>query len=231
VEQAASLVSATIGAITRLIRDEDLMPGDQLPSEAVLAKRFQISRTTVREAFRSLATMRIIELATGKRATISPIDHGAMSLIIEHGVHTDQINIQQIYDVRRCIESRIVALAALRRSEQEADEIRREASAMRASMADPEQLLRHDLAFHMALAHAAKNPVFTLIVGAFQGITAQTWPIGWRSRTSAAARDAMIATHERIGAAITAGDPEEAVREMALHFDDSIRALISAGLS
>jgi GntR family transcriptional repressor for pyruvate dehydrogenase complex len=231
VEQAASLVSATIGAITRLIRDEDLMPGDQLPSEAVLAKRFQISRTTVREAFRSLATMRIIELATGKRATISPIDHGAMSLIIEHGVHTDQINIQQIYDVRRCIESRIVALAALRRSEQEADEIRREASAMRASMADPEQLLRHDLAFHMALARAAKNPVFTLIVGAFQGITAQTWPIGWRSRTSAAARDAMIATHERIGAAITAGDPEEAVREMALHFDDSIRALISAGLS
>jgi DNA-binding FadR family transcriptional regulator len=231
VNSAGSLVGDTIGSITRLIRENDLMPGARLPSEAELSRQLQVSRTVVREAFRSLAAMRIIELAAGKRATVAPIDHGAMSLIIEHGVHTDQISVQQIYDVRRAIESRIVTLAALRRSEAEAAAICGEAAAMRAAIGQPEQLMQHDLAFHMALARASRNPVFTLIVGAFQGITAQTWLIGWRSRTTAEARDAMVSTHERIADAITAGDPERAVREMSFHFDDSVRALISAGLS
>lgn len=225
------LVGDAIGAITRHIRENDLMPGDRLPSEATLSKELNVSRTVVREAFRSLAAMRIIELATGKRATISPIDHGAMSLIIEHGVHTDQINVQQIYDVRRTIETRIVTLASIRRSDAEAAEILAEAAAMRASIHDPDRLMEHDLAFHRVLAKASKNPVFALIVGAFQGIARQTWPIGWKSRTSQEARDAMIATHEEIASAVAAGDPQKAVAAMAVHFDESVRALLSAGLS
>ena len=136
------------------------MPGDKLPSEALLSKELNVSRTVVREAFRSLAAMRIIELATGKRATVAQIDHGAMSLMIEHGVHTDQINIQQIYDVRRTIETRIVTLAAIRRSDAEAAEIVALAAAMRAGMDDPAELMEHDLAFHTALAQASRNPVF-----------------------------------------------------------------------
>jgi GntR family transcriptional repressor for pyruvate dehydrogenase complex len=91
--------------------------------------------------------------------------------------------------------------------------------------------MEHDLAFHRALAKASKNPVFALIVGAFQGIARQTWPIGWKSRTSDEARDAMIATHEEIARAVAAGDPQQAVSAMAVHFDESVRALLSAGLS
>ena len=230
-QRSGGLVSDAIGAISRHIRENDLMPGDRLPSEASLSKELNVSRTVVREAFRSLAAMRIIELATGKRATVAQIDHGAMSLIIEHGVHTDQINVQQIYDVRRTIETRIVTLAALRRSEAEAAEIVALAQAMRDAMGDPAQLMEHDLAFHAALARASRNPVFALIVGAFQGITRTTWPIGWKSRTTDASRDTMIATHQDIARAVAAGDPPRAVEAMTLHFDESVRALLTAGLS
>src|SRR4028118_2238582 len=104
----SGLVGDAIGAITRHIREHDLMPGDRLPSEANFSKELNVSRTVVREAFRSLAAMRIIDLAAGKRATVASLDHGAMGLMIEHGVYTDQISIQQIYDVRRTIETRIV---------------------------------------------------------------------------------------------------------------------------
>jgi GntR family transcriptional regulator, transcriptional repressor for pyruvate dehydrogenase complex len=124
-------VTDAIGAISRHIREKDLMPGDRLPSEALLSKELNVSRTVVREAFRSLAAMRIIELATGKRATVAQIDHGAMSLMIEHGVHTDQISIQQIYDVRRTIENRIVTLASIRRTDSEAAQILALANDMR----------------------------------------------------------------------------------------------------
>ena len=49
-----------------------------------------------------------------------------MSLMIEHGLHTEQINIQQIYDVRRTIETRVATLAAIRRSDAEAARDRRD---------------------------------------------------------------------------------------------------------
>lgn len=220
-----------IGAISRHIRENDLMPGDRLPSEAVLSKELNVSRTVVREAFRSLAAMRIIDLASGKRATVAQIDHGAMSLMIEHGVHTEQINIQQIYDVRRTVETRIVTLAAIRRSDEEAAAIVALAAAMRVAAEDPVRLMEHDLAFHLALAQASRNPVYALLIGAFQGITRHTWPIGWKSRPTQAARDLMLDTHAEIARAIAAGDAQAAQAAMTLHFDESVRALLSAGMS
>lgn len=226
-----SLVSDTIGSITRHIRENELMPGDRLPSEASLSKELKVSRAVVREAFRSLQAMRIIGLNTGRRATVAQIDHGPMSLMIEHGVRTDQISIQQIYDVRRTIETRIVTLAAIRRDDAGARALLDLAEGMRAAMGDPEGLMELDLAFHRGLAASSRNPVFALIVGAFQGITAQTWPMGWRSRTTPAARETMIATHEAIAAAVAAGDPRAAEEAMAAHFDESVRALLSAGMS
>jgi len=227
----SGLVSDAIGAISRHIRAHDLMPGDRLPSETSLSKELNVSRTVVREAFRSLAAMRIIELATGKRATVAQIDHGAMSLMIEHGVHTDQINIQQIYDVRRTIETRIVTLAAIRRTDAEADALIALAQGMKAAQSDPSALMELDLDFHMSLARASRNPVFALLIGAFQGITRTTWPIGWKSRTSVPMQNTMLDTHIDIARAIAASDPKQAVELMALHFDDSVRALLTAGLS
>ena len=87
------------------------------------------------------------------------------------------------------------------------------------------------LRFHLLLAQASRNPVFTLIIGAFQGITRQTWPIGWKSRSTQASRDLMLATHGDIARAVAASDPQQAVASMALHFDESVRALLTAGLS
>ena len=228
---SASLVGDAIGAISRHIRERDLMPGDKLPSEALLSKELNVSRTVVREAFRSLAAMRIIELATGKRATVAQIDHGAMSLMIEHGVHTDQINIHQIYDVRRTIETRIVTLAAIRRTDQEAAEILHLAGQMKASLGDPAQLMEYDLAFHTALAQASRNPVYSLLIGSFQGITRQTWPMGWKTRPTQAARNLMVQTHIDIARAVAVSDPLKAVELMRLHFDESVRALLTAGMS
>ncbi|MBW7922897.1 MAG: FadR family transcriptional regulator [Rubellimicrobium sp.] len=226
-----SLVGHAVGSITRLMRDNDLMPGDRLPSEAELARQLQVSRTVVREAFRSLAAMRIIELATGRRATVARIDHGPMSLMMEHGVQTEQINIQQIYDVRRTIEMRIATLAALRRTEAEAQALAAEAAGLRATVEDPARMVGHDLAFHAILADASRNPVYALIIGSFRGVTSETWAIGWRSRSTPEARERMLVNHERIAAAVAKGDPEAASAAMSDHFDESVRALIVAGLS
>jgi GntR family transcriptional repressor for pyruvate dehydrogenase complex len=226
-----NLVSGTIGVITQHIRENDLSPGDRLPSESSLAKELQVSRSVVREAFRSLAAMRLINLSAGKRATVAHLDHGAMSLMIEHGVLTEQISVQQIYDVRRTIETRTVMLASLRRTEAEAKTIRQHAAGMKANLSNSDQVMEHDLAFHLEIAKASRNPVFAMIVGAFQGVSRQSWSVGWRSRVNEGQRLAMIQTHIDIADAIATGDPQQASALMTNHFDDSIKVLLDAGLS
>jgi GntR family transcriptional repressor for pyruvate dehydrogenase complex len=226
-----SLVSSAIGAITRHIRENELAPGARLPSELSLSQQLGVSRTVVREAFQSLAAMRLIDLSAGKRATVAVLDHSAMSLMIEHGIHTEQINIQQIYDVRRTIEVRTVTLAALRRSDAEALDILAHANRMDEDFGENERIMEHDLAFHLAIARASKNPVFELILGAFQNVTRQTWPIGWKSRTSDEQRRAAGQLHIAIAQAVAAGDPQTAATLMARHFDESVHALLAAGIA
>lgn len=226
-----SLVSNTIGVITQHIRLNELGPGDRLPSETNLAKEFSVSRTVVREAFKSLAAMRLINLSAGKRATVAHLDHGAMSLMIEHGVVTEQISVQQIYDVRRSIETRTVTLASLRRTEAEAQTILHHAAQMRIQVENPDLVMEHDLAFHLEIAKASRNPIFSMIVGAFQGVSRQSWSVGWRSRTEASERLAMAQTHIDIADAIATGDPQKANALMTTHFNDSIKALLDAGMS
>ncbi len=229
--ETRDLVSNTIGVITQHIRTNELSPGDRLPSESSLAKELDVSRSVVREAFRSLAAMRLINLSAGKRATVANLDHGAMSLMIEHGVLTEQISVQQIYDVRRTIEMRTVTLASLRRSEAEAATITHHANQMMALKDNADQVMEHDLAFHLEIAKASRNPVFAMIVGAFQDVSRESWPIGWRSRVHPEQRLLMLQTHLQIAEAITAGDPQKASRLMAAHFDDSIKVLLDAGVS
>jgi GntR family transcriptional regulator, transcriptional repressor for pyruvate dehydrogenase complex len=224
------LVSMVIERVNEHVRQNRLAIGDLLPSEGAFAAQLGVSRVVMREAFRSLATMGIIDVGSGRRARVSAIDSNVLAAMIDHAVHIEQISIQQIYDLRRTLEARTVTLAALRRLEPEADRILHLAAAMRADFHDAERVMDHDIAFHEAITAAARNPSFSLVLGGFEKVMRQTWPIGWRSRTSDALRMESVESHEEIARAIKARNPQAAQVAMAEHFDKSVKALISAGL-
>ena len=224
------LVARVMRRVNDRIRAEGLKPGNTIPSEAAFSGETGVSRAVVREAFRSLATLGIIEIGNGRRARVGGINTSVLPLVLDHAVQTDQVSIQQIYDVRRTIEMRTVALAALRRTESEAQEISRLATSMRQQFGDQDSVMASDIAFHEAIAQASRNPLFSLIVGSFQVITRQTWLIGWMSRPSDLQRLDSVACHERIAAAILARDVKTAEQAMAEHFDHSVKALLAAGV-
>lgn len=230
-DTSGGLVQRVALGLHDLIRAEARRAGDPLPSENAVALRFGVSRAVVREAFRSLAALRLIDIGAGRRARVSTIDASVLALLLDHAVLTDQISIQQIYDVRRSIELRTAALAALRRSEAEACAIADLAAAMRADFARPEQVMAHDIAFHEAIAQASRNPMFALLVGSFHVVTRQTWMVGWRSRRDDAQRMESVEGHVAIAAAIAAGEHKGAETAMAAHFDLSVRALLAAGIA
>lgn len=217
-------------AINERIRQDQLRAGDPIAAEADFAGKLGVSRTVVREALRALAALGVVDIGNGRRARVGTIDKNVLGLVLDHAVHTHQATIQQIYDVRRAIEMRTVALAALRRSDAEANGIVAHARAMRAAFSRPEEAMEHDIAMHGAIAVASRNPLFALIVGSFGVVTRQTWRIGWESRSTDGERLANIGCHERIAAAIEVREPRAAEAAMAQHFDDSVKALLAAGV-
>jgi DNA-binding FadR family transcriptional regulator len=225
------LVTSTIHRIIALIRDSDLKPGAPLPSEAALSLAFGVSRAIVREALRSLSALTLLDVGAGRRARVAIPDASVLALVVDHAVYTEHVSIQQIYDVRRALELRTVALAAMRRTEREAREISRLAAAMRADFDQPERVKRHDLAFHAVIGAASRNPMFSLIVQSFQEVTRKTWSVAWISRRTDAERMESVAAHEAIAAAIEIQDPRAAEAAMAVHFDASVKALLAAGVT
>jgi GntR family transcriptional repressor for pyruvate dehydrogenase complex len=225
------LVERVIDAVNAHVRLNRLGPGDGLPSENALALQLGVSRAVVREALRSMAALKLVDIGNGRRARVSKIDESVLGLVLDHAVHTDQITIQQIYDVRRTIEMRTVALAALRREDHEAAAIEALAAAMRRDFHQSESVMAHDIAFHETIARVSRNPMFALIVGSFHAVTRQTWPIGWTSRATDAERMASVEGHEAIARAIAARDHRAAQEHMSDHFDLSVKALVAAGVN
>ena len=139
-EAPSSLVQKVIHGIRQMIRSEGMRVGDVLPSEAAIGEQLGVSRAVAREAYRSMAALSLISVGNGRRARVSAVDDQVLALVIDHGVQTDQVSVQQILDVRRTIEMRAVGLAALRRTEKEAREIKALAAAMRADFQDAEKV-------------------------------------------------------------------------------------------
>ncbi len=228
--RAASLVDRLMADVCDHIRIHGLEPGAVLPSEAAFASRSGVSRAVAREGFRGLAALKLIDVGNGRRARVAQTDDSVLSLMIDHSVHTKQISIQQILDVRRTIELRTVTLAALRRSDDEARDIAALAASMRDNLAKPERVMASDIAFHEAIAKASRNPLFALIVGAFRVVTRETWPIGWATRVNQESQLENMDCHAAIAAAIGARDIRAAERAMAHHFDSAVKTLIDAGV-
>lgn len=232
-EVDGSRLDGAVRAITAHIRGGALGPGDALPSEAAFSRELGMSRAVVREALRSLAALRLIDISAGRRARVAPLDAGAMAAVTVQGFETGQITVAQVYDLRRTVEVRTAQLAALRRTDAQAAAIEAHAEAMREGAGEGAlpAVMEHDIAMHETIAAASGNPVFALVVGAMSDVTRRTWGVGWRSRTTEEQRAHTIELHLALARAIKAGDPRRASDVMAEHFDNSVTALIAAGLA
>lgn len=228
---APNLTRSVFAAVTAHIRENDLRKGDTLPSETLIAATAGVSRTVVREAFGALSALKLIDVGNGRRARVGVIDGSIMALPLGHAVDTAQVSVPQVWDARRALERRTAELAAMRRTDAEADAILDMARALRRAGDDLAVQVEHDIAFHAAIAGATRNPMFALMIASFAELMRQTCPIGWRSRRTEADRLAVFDQHDRIAEAIRDGDPAAAEAAMSAHFDLSLRALANSGFN
>ena len=223
-----SLVNKAVQAIRAHIRDHNLKVGAPLPSEGSFAADLGVSRAVMREAFGALAALNLIDVANGRRARVGAIDGTVIGASLDHAVSTHQISVAEVWDVRRTVETRIVVLAAERRTDEEADQIIALAKAMRDVADDMKQITRIDIEFHEAIAKAARNGLFNQIVRSFGPLMAVAVPKAWQTRNTVELRDTILDRHEAIAMAIKNRDCIGASVAMELHFDASVGELLES---
>lgn len=226
--EGASLVQTAMHAVTAHIKDNNLRVGDTLPGEAHFAAKLGVSRAVMREAYGALAALRLIDVGNGRKPRVSALDGAVMATSLEHAISTAQISVPDVWDVRRTIEQRTAALAAASRTDEEARNITALAEAMARDYEDQEQLTRHDIDFHNAIAQASHNALFVQIVASFAPLMEVAVPTAWRTRVAKKQKALMLDRHRAVAKAIAARDPQAAAAAMAAHFDAAIGDLLKA---
>ncbi len=202
-----------------MITAGELRPGDRLPNEADLAHDFGVSRTTVREALRILATRSLIHTrrgVSGGHFVVHPnVDGISDFLVANYGLLAtlNTVTLQDLLEARETLEGTVAALAAVRRDDADL-------AALKASVPDAigslatDRAFEHNRDFHTSLLAATKNPIL-MVAGR---------PIYTVLQASAVRRAPSTAVVEQIGRdhlaiveAVEAGDAAAARRCMDEH--------------
>lgn len=140
-----------------LIFSGELGPGDKLPPERDLGARLGISRMTLRLALKALESTGYIVTTRGSRGGSRVADAASLSRCWNQWMNEHAGELDDIFEFRETIESKLAALAADRRSEEDLQGMERAVAGERQPQ-DWSSLFRTDIDIHRAIARAARSP-------------------------------------------------------------------------
>lgn len=226
---------AIIENITRYIRDNNLKVGDRIPSERTLAAAMKVSRSSVREALKTLESNGLLEIRHGGGAFL--LSTAAVPVAEYSTAQRDHfVFLRQLIQARRMIEERVVAevvphltesqILSLRRMEDEQLE-----AAENGLAGEGSRFELPNMNFELAITSLLDNPVIremhkrveVLWKKTFRGLS--TTPFPARERYN---------HHMEIIRTMESGNVKAAVKAMAFHnsiladyIDEEIRKLDS----
>lgn len=224
----SSPVSAQVAQhLLEMVERERLMPGDGVPSEIQLSKDLQVSRGSVREAYRTLAALGILNIENGKRPRLQAVRAEGLAQVFGYALTIAQVNQRHVIDTRRGIEVHGAQQAAKHVSAAQKQRLLGYVEEMRESLVDGDTRRRivADIGIHNTLAEASDNPLNVLLLGALRSPIEQSMAIDIGSRRSSADLLRIVDAHALIVDRVCAGDAVGAGSAMAVHFDMSFASM------
>ncbi|MDO5031866.1 FadR/GntR family transcriptional regulator [Corynebacterium sp.] len=200
--------------------------GEALPGEIKLAEYLEVSRPTSREIVRTLANRGVVEVIHGRGTFVQPQSQWTDVRTVVYAL-SKQLDKKQVgmylTQLRRMIEVGSAGLAAYNISDSHLERMRGSLQRYKdaSERDDSEAATIADVDFHDAILDATGNPFLRAMMLPLKGALASS-----RLETNSVEeiRERAIRHHERILAAIEAGDTQAAKDAMRGHmgqtFDD-----------
>jgi len=202
------------------ILDGRIAPGERLPVEMDLTQLFGVSRSTVREALRTLSSLNLVTTSRGVTGGtyVSHPNPDAVSQYLEVciGLMSDAnvVSVAELIETRKVLEVHASRLSAQQQNLELISQLRACLEGSKAEIERPD--FEGNRLFHILILESAGNRIVNLL----------TQPVFSVMRTRFARREAspefwtnVNNDHLDIAAAIEAGDSDKAARLMTEHLE------------
>ena len=216
--------------IRRYLSTRGLLPGERLGTEQELAAEFGVSRPTLREGLRLLASSHLIRASQGRGGGIfveSTQNEGMgrnVSESIATMLETDSVSLNELLDARVYLEVPLAGLAAENATEQTAVDLQEAIDAAAGNHPGSDAFRVADTRFHRVIAATARNE----LLRAFTSWTLDVLqPSLIDTIGDSIDGEAILRQHGEIQRAIRLGQPAAAQRAMRRHLE-YLRDLVGA---
>lgn len=166
--------STTADQIKDLILTRGLKPGDLLPTEAELCETLDVSRSSVREAIRTLATLDIVDVRHGHGTYVGEMSLDPMvEALVFRGVLSPEGSLdalREVVEMRLTLDLAMADQVVAQAKGLTADELHGLVHRMVDKADQGELFLDEDRAFHTQLLALLPNRLAGQLVGAFWDI-------------------------------------------------------------
>lgn len=183
---------------------------EPFPTEAELAKQHSVSRSVTREAVKMLTAKGLLSARPRQGTIVQPtaswnlFDADVLRWLLERQFSIDLL--KQFNQLRVAIEPEAAALAARFATAEDRTRIAEGLERMTAAERGLDDTLEADIAFHVAILHASRNPFYAQ----FREMVRTALRTSIRFTNRIKGRTANVADHAAVRDAIEAGDPEGA---------------------
>ncbi len=205
-------------SIKGMIIDHALNEGDRLPTESELVMRFEVSRSTIREAVKLLVAENVAE-----------IRHGQGTFIAKRtGISKDPLGLSfanrttllaNLLEARKLIEPNIAALAAQRRSRKNLSDLHAAIAEMKQAYDTDKDYTQFDYRFHCIMAECTKNEVLNRVMPLICECINAGYELTSRVQGS---YGRAIMWHQKIYDAIETQNPQEAQEAVYQHLSQTL---------
>lgn len=200
----------------------------KLPTEVELAQRYEASRTTVREALSRLRSEGIVVSRRGSGNYVQrlPVLQSSAPAQIA-SIH----DVERYYAFRACVEVGAAGIAASAREDDDLALMRNCLQALRRAQLNGQTGVDEDLALHMAIARATRNPFFISTIEHALGPIRQCMELAQNLGSPQEAERIQVIDdeHQAIIDAIAAGSVQQAEAAMRAHIGHARQRIFEGG--